>query len=207
MIFPELGEIGVHLKKGQPVRLRPSFYSMSKLGSPTEIVEIYAEVMSEYENEKLRIDQHKTALGVIYACAEDSEDRLEQVFGCYVVARDGKTFKYKLGQINPLHILPLARSLMRHGVVGAVPPLPRSADKEPEYLREFHAREHAATAMAHLGMSERDAWACTMTSLVLALRQKYPPTSKEAPGIDAPSAEEFDAAMEWAAKIDKLRGE
>lgn len=204
MIFPDLGEIGIHMEGGVNLVLRPSFYAMSKLGSPAEIVEIFADVMSEYSTAKLQEDQHRTALAVLYACAPDNDTLVVTAFGHYAEAgKDG--MQYVQGLANPALVLVFARTLMRHGVIGNAPALPRHVDAEPTYMREFHAREHAAIAMAHLGMSERDAWACTMTSLALAMRQKYPPSSKDSPGVDAPSAEEFDAAMEWADKLDALR--
>lgn len=207
MIFPDLGEIGINFEKGAALRLRPSFYAMSKLGSPTEIVEIFADVMSEYTSDNLLAYQHRAAISVLCACAPDNYKRTAALFGKY--ADDGTHHgKFIPGLVSPGHALALARSLLHHGIIGKVPPLPKAHDDADEtgYMAEFHAREYAAVAMAHLGMSERDAWGCTMTSMTLALRQKFPPPpAKDKAVTNAPNAEEYDAAMAWADKIDALR--
>ena len=56
--------------------------------------------------------------------------------------------------------------------------------------------------MAHLGIGERDAWAMTMTSLVAALRAKFPQ-----PKSASPTVEEHDATMAWFERVQAMRGE
>lgn len=100
-------------------------------------------------------------------------------------------------------ILPLARCLIQHGVTGVNKPMPRKTDEASDYVKEFYAAEHVALAVAPLGMTERDAWNATMTSLVAALRAKYPPV--DANGSSAPTADEHDAAMEWFERVEAKR--
>lgn len=139
---------------------------MTQLGTPAEIVDVFARVMSDPITEKHQADQFADALAVVVAC---SEQDLSDVFGYY-----DQDLVYRPGTADVEHLVPLARCLLKHGVTGALPPLPRRHDEEPNYSGEFVAREYVATAIAHLGLSEREAWSMTMTGLIGALRAKYP---------------------------------
>jgi hypothetical protein len=197
MILTDIGEVGVHVGERVYV-LRPSLYAMSRLGEPSEIVGLFSSVMSDSPS---LVD----ALSVLYACADDD---ISEVFG--LIDGDGEKIAYQPGQAESAQIIPLSRCLLRHGITGALPPLPRSADEEPEYVQEFDARAHVALAMAHLGVSERDAWQMTMTSLVGALRAKFPANSNDSPGSRAPSVEETEATLEWHDRVlaarEKMKG-
>ncbi|WP_313397146.1 DUF6246 family protein [Stutzerimonas nitrititolerans] len=196
MILTETGEVGVHVGDSVYV-LRPSLYAMTQIGEPAKIVEVYATVMFDGLEGRAADDQFADALMVIHAC---SEEDLCDVFGCY-----DEQLRYKSGAADPEHVLPLARCLLRHGVTGVQKPLPRRADDEPEFVREFVARDHVALAVAHLGVSEREAWQMTMTSLVGALRAKFPPAPDQSPGARAPTKEEHEATEEWFARIEEKR--
>jgi hypothetical protein len=139
-------------------------------------------------------------LGVLFACCEED---VSDLFG-YVDSTD-KGLKYVPGKTSIDDVRILAQALLRHGVIGVAKELPRPADEEPRYLQAFEARELAAVAMAHLQMTESEAWNMTMTGLVGALRVKFPPTAQGAPGYDAPSIEEHDAAMAWYERVEAAR--
>lgn len=202
MILTEIGEVGVYAGE-QVVRLRPSLYAMSRLGDPVEIVETFATVMGGAEDDAQARRLFQAALGVIYACVGDDVDP-SSLFGSYETASGA--LEYVPGAAPVEHVVLLARCLLKHGVTGALPPLPRRpGDDEPVYVKEFQARDHVATAMAHLGVSERDAWNLTMTGLVGALRAKFPPAESNAPGARAPTKEEHSATMAWFDKIDAKR--
>lgn len=189
MILTSIGEVGVAMDDKQ-YRLRPSLYAMSTLGEPEEIVHVYASVVSEVPHKSQLAD----ALAVIHAC---SDADVSEVFGCFVPARVGKGLRFKRGKAPLEHIIPIAQSLLRHGITGALEPLPRRADEEPEYVTEFDARGYVSVAMAHLGVSSKDAWQMTMTELAGALRAKFPPSESDAPGARAPSKSEMEEALEW----------
>ncbi|OAE52880.1 glycoprotein [Achromobacter insolitus] len=193
MILTEIGEVGVYAGEAHYV-LRPSLYAMSRIGPPAEIVSVYASVMGEAPPV---ID----ALGVIYAC---SGDDLTEIFG-HVAAEESGGLTYVPGRAPVEHIVHIARCLLKHGVTGALPELPRRPGDEPEYVKEFDARAHVALAMAHLSMSEREAWDTTMTALVGALRAKFPRPESNAPGSKAPSKEEHEATMEWFERVECAR--
>lgn len=195
MILTEIGEIGI-TAGDQHYKLRPSLYAMTQIGEPAEIVRVYASVMSDVPHK----DQFGDALIVIHAC---SDEDLSGLFGAYEAAERG--VKYVPGSAPPEHIIPLAQCLLKHGVTGALPPLPRKADEEPEFVQEFDARAHASLAIAHLGMSSAEAWQMTMTELVGALRAKFPPTESNAPGAKAPTKEQMEATMEWFDRVEAKR--
>ncbi len=194
MILTEVGEIGVHAGEALYV-LRPSLYAMSRIGSPAEIVAVYAAVMADTP---AVID----ALGVVYACCDND---LTDIFGHVEPAADGGGLTYVPGRAPVEHVVYIARCLLKHGVTGALPELPRRPDDEPEYVKEFDARAHVALAMAHLGMSEREAWNITMTALVGALRAKFPRPESNAPGARAPTKEEHEATMAWFDRVEAAR--
>lgn len=192
MILTETGEIGVHVGDCVHV-LRPTLYAMTQIGEPAQIVEAYAMVMQDGLQGRVLDDQFAEALMVVHAC---SDTDLSEIFGSL-----DERLRYRPGSADPLHILPLARCLLRHGVTGSQEPMPRRGDDEPEFVREFVAREHVSLAVAHLGISEREAWQMTMTSLVGALRAKFPP-DPNAPGAKSPGADDHDAAMAWFDRIE-----
>ncbi len=189
-VFTEVGEIGIHVGNSTYL-LRPSLRAMAQLGEPAEIVQTFASVMQ---------GDFLDSLGVLYACCE------EDISDLYGVCEPGiGGVKYTPGAAPAAHVVPLAQCLMRHGVVGVAKPLPRRADAEDQYMTEFDAREHAALAMAHLGLTEREAWNMTMTGLVAALRAKFPPSAKDSPGARAPTKEEHDETMAWFERVEAAR--
>ncbi len=188
-ILTEIGEVCIHA--GRDVLLRPSLAAIASLGDPREIVEVFARVMA---------GDHMDSLGVVFACAEED---VSDLFGCYEFR--GDAIRYTSGTAPAAHVVPLAQCLMRHGVVGVAKPLPRRADAEDQYLTEFDAKEHAALAMAHLGLTEREAWNMTMTGLVAALRAKFPPSTKDSPGARAPTREEHEATEAWYERVLEAR--
>lgn len=201
MILTETGEIGVHAGDRVHV-LRPSLYAMSQIGEPAQIVEIYAAVMTEGLQGKASADQFGEALAIIHACADAD---VSDLFGQFYFSEHRQRFIYRRGLADPKDVLILARSLLRHGITGVLPPLPRKAGSEEEYSAEFVARDYVALAIAHLGMSEREAWAMTMTGLVSALRAKFPQPESQGPGAKAPSKEQHAATEAWFDKIEAKR--
>jgi len=196
VILTESGEIGVHVNDRVYV-LRPSLYAMTQLGDPRAIVETYAEIMAYQHTPALKWTQFKLALSVLHVCGQDD---LTDVFG--YVNEQGKYVK-KLAEFDDVVVL--AQSLMRHGVVGAQKPLPSSAERGQTYAEAFDAAEYVSSAIAHLGMTEREAWESTMTSLAGAFRAKFPPTESDAPGAKAPTREEHEATEAWFDEVDKRR--
>lgn len=183
MILAEIGEVGIHAG-ADCYKLRPSLYAISQLGTPEEIVEIYARVMGASP-------PLADALHVIFCCAEDD---VSHIFGHFDEDR-----KFVPGRAPAEHAIHIARALLRHGVTSALPP--QGEPKDEDYTPRFVAREHVAVAMAHLGASSRDAWQMTMTELVGAMRAKFPPLPEiDAKGKPRPpkmTKDEYEATMEY----------
>lgn len=190
MILTEIGEVGVSVD-GRMYVLRPSLYAMTQIGEPDEIVRVYSSVMSEQPHPF----QFDDALAVLYACSPD--EVTDHLFGGYEPTKNG--LKLASGILPESHVVPLAQCLMKHGITGAHEPLPRRADEEPEFVKEFDALAHVSLAIAHLGMSSEQAWQVTMTELVGALRAKFPQT--DAPGANAPSIDEVEETLDWHDKV------
>lgn len=195
MVLTDIGEIGVNWD-GQRFILRPSLFAMTQLGSPEEIVRVYASVM----HEETHADQLEDALAVIYACSDDRDaELLSKVFGSLVKAVRGAGWRYKQGAAPMTDVLPLARCLMRHGVVGDYDPLPVPANKDKEYTTEFKARDHVSLAVAHLGVTSKEAWNMTMTEIVGGLRAKFPEAEAHAKAEAAkyPSDDDMKFLMDY----------
>lgn len=202
----EIGEIGLEYL-GREYRLRPSFAAMARLGTPAEIVEAFGLLFGAppeptgnpvLDRPRWRVwgrEQFRAALSVLYACCDDDLSAL--------IGWTTERMTYRPGAMPAANITVLARELLRHGVVGDVPADPRQP-KRGKFAAEFHARDFAAMAMAHLGLSEADAWQMTMTGFILAMRAKFPPPETPTKD-DAPSEEAHDATMAWLAAVNAKR--
>ena len=204
-IHTEIGEIGID-HAGRSYRLRPSFAAMASMGSPAEIVELFGQVLGPPPTptghpwadaprfKRWGRERFRAALTVLYACSEDDIGPL--------VGGISPRMAYQPGAVPMDDVITLAQSLLKHGVVGDVP-AEAAKPKRGTYSKEFKARDFVALAMAHLGASEADAWAMTMTSFTLAMRAKFPPQAQ--PGDNSPSLDAQDATMSWLAAVNAKR--
>lgn len=196
-----VGEIGVSLGDTDYL-FRPSLSAMDSLGSPAEIVNKFAILFSApklnpiWPKSSYRAWERElmaTAYDVLVACCADDVTPLLGHMG-------SKWGSFVPGAIPAQDMVHLARSLMRHGVVGLKPEgRPIKGQKKEEYSKEFNAREFVAQATAHLGLSSAEAWQMTMTEFSGAMQSKFgkPET--------LPPAEEHDEAMLRLAEINRLR--
>lgn len=217
-----VGEVGIETE-GRSYLLRPSLFSMSRVGTPAEIIQICAVLMAEEPEDptllkafrKLRFDY---ALTVLYACAGDQDigdlvgglvpanrpmpELYSRPFQLHELRQLNSRPRYVAGVMPMEAILAIARSLVRHGVMGNIEPTSSTGKPEKgEYLSEFKAVDYASAAMAHLGMSESEAWAMTMTTFISAMRSKYPRDEKKA----ALTGEQVDSTLFKLKKINELR--
>lgn len=182
-----IGEIGVQDGEKQWF-FRPSLQNIEALGSPTEIVEKFALCHSEISEESFL-----AAVDVLWACCESGNP--EELTGVTGTVSNG----WIHGLVPAAECLMLARSLMNHGVGGDADPA-KAVGKKSDYTSEFHARDIVAAAVAHLGVSERDAWAMTMTSFVRAMKSKY-----GEPKQTTPTIQEHEESTKWLEKINRAR--
>lgn len=189
--------------------LNPSFLSMSRIGTPKDIVSVFLKAHAgHYPTHRItdvKLLQNTLArcyaemviasvMAVQACCAED----ISSIVGEHSITSKGKLVM-RPGQLPIADIIQLARHLMRHGVMGDQPPEEATSNKG-EYSSRFEVRSFVYMAVAHLGMSEADAWNMTMTSFRAAMNAKYPPPDK--PKI--PSQEHYDEVMDWADKMAAL---
>lgn len=181
---------------------RPSLAAMDSLGSPHEIVEKFRILFTPPKHNPIwpvaayrawEREVMATAYDVLLACCESDVTPLLGHMG-------SKWGSFVPGAMPTTDMVHIARSLMRHGVIGLPPEgrLAKKPDKE-EYAPEFKAREFVAQAIAHLGLSSAEAWNLTMTEFSGAMQSKFgkPET--------LPPAEEHNDAMARLAEINRLR--
>lgn len=221
-VITAIGEQGLTHPDGREVVFRPSLYAMSQLGTPKEIVELFAAIherpyliesmpfdapgqiaAAEVVNRKIVRDHWLNMLflswQVMYACAD--------VDPTPFIGEPGTGYKsYRPGLVDPEIMLVIARALLRHGLVGPV------ANKPPEQLEaeaaehqgkrgivEFDALEYVSKAVTHLGMSEAEAWNMTITSFGAHWAAKYGEHKEKR------HSEEHDNTMKWLAAVNKVR--
>lgn len=163
----------------------PSFLNMTKIGTPTEIVEIFSIVFGVTDNisEQLAID---TVNKVLTACCESD---------CSVITGYLNGDNDKITQIEGL--LPiedriiLAQHLLKHGLIGEIEK--KKKNEGTDYSHEFHAKKFVYMAVAHLNMSEDKAWNMSMTAFQEAMNAKFPTNDK-----DIVSQDDYDSAMAYA---------
>lgn len=179
---------------------RPSLAAMDSLGSPSEIVTKFGILFSApklnpiwpvpayraWEREVMA-----TAYDVLMACCDEDVSPLLGHMG-------SKWGSFVPGAMPTQDMVHIARSLMRHGIIGLKPEGRLMAKPKEEYVPEFKPREFVAQAIAHLGLSSAEAWNLTMTEFSGAMQSKFgkPETLP---------IEEHDEAMSRLAEINKLR--
>ena len=201
-----IGEIGLEYGS-RAIVLRPSLAAMDSLGDPEEIVKLFSDLFSRVpeptrspEYNALLYKEHWekitwTAYAVIAACAdEDITD-----FIGYQGERYGS---FKQGKVPLDNLVPIARSLLKHGIVG---------DVERDHFGEqengatnstprFDARVFVSMATTNLGYSEAEAWNMTVTSFILAAQAKGGKRNS-----NTPPKEHVEGIAEWSKLVEAAR--
>ncbi|WP_312209793.1 DUF6246 family protein [Pseudescherichia sp.] len=191
---------------GREIFLNPSFLAMSRIGAPEEIVRLFVTVHAgHYPTHRISepaimrdvlarcfAEMAAAAARVVTACCTEN---ISQLIGVYIITAKGK-LSYRPGRLAVHDVIELARHLIRHGVMGDQPP-EQLKGRNNEYSNKFDARSFVYTAVAHLGMSEADAWNMTMTSFRAAMNAKFPTQEKD----KIPTEEAYDEVMDWADKM------
>lgn len=188
-VLVEAGDVGIYGENLPPFVLRPSLRNIATLGTPVEIVAMFARVMGPIDPADVW-GAIMDARIVLWACAEGAVDKAHLVLGS----------GFENGALAADQVVALARHMLINGVVG---PLSPDAAPSTSPLEEFEASTFASLAVAHLGTSVEDAWDMSMTSLVQALKAKFPDLGKPAHG--GPSRKELDATMQWFENVQRGR--
>ncbi len=185
----ECGFVRAQTADGVEFTFTPSIGRIAALGSPAEIVELYA---------RLHGPAAAQAAADVLAGLCDQED-LSPLLGEPEVRPEGITM---IGGAMPAEErVIVARHLMQHGICGAARPGAPGRAKHGRFSARFDAAEYVAAARVHLGLSSADAEALSMTELQRMLEMKFPESSQQ---YDVPSREEYDAHM---AAFERLRKE
>ncbi|EFQ8851059.1 hypothetical protein H0F83_004436 [Salmonella enterica subsp. enterica serovar Kedougou] len=191
---------------GKELFLNPSFLAMSRIGTPEQIVDAFVKVHAGHypkhriadpqilkaANARCFADMAAAAANVVRHC---SEVDVAEVIGSYSLSTTGRLI-FKPGVLPVEDVIQLARHLILHGVMGDQPP-EEFESKKGEYSDKIDVRTFVYTAVAHLGMSEADAWNMTMTSFRAAMNAKFPQKEKG----KVPTQEKYDEVMDWAEQM------
>lgn len=173
MVITDIGQVGINTPSGRFI-LTPSLAAIASLEDPAEM---YSDLTHPETPHQWRIE---TAHRVILACSPDKSIAQflgRRKIGKPRVRRGVKTTRYATAYVDDIHAIAIADNLMFHGMIGKVETTVKP--KESDFTSTFKPIEWMAAAVAHLGVTEQSAWQMTMTSILNALKTKFPPSEKE----------------------------
>ncbi|PNU36554.1 DUF6246 family protein [Serratia marcescens] len=189
---------------------RPSFGNMSRIGSPAEIVERFAEL---HTSEAPRLLSAAVAaygeipgwllayinspsfsssaifagMIVMQACCDDDISAL--VGELRPSKRGRRAFVFRRGSLPASDIIILGQSLITHGIIGKAKVRRLQRHETNSFVSEFSAFEYISAARNHFSMPRAEAEQLTMTEFQLLINAKYP----DQKGL---TAEEYDAVAD-----------
>lgn len=203
----EIGELRISLAD-KSFFFKPSFRAMNEIGTPKEIVEMYAtlngadylQTMQHIEGlpPGAQIQVMKTVSKPVYgrhvlsaayivmqACCEEDVSML--IGGWKPTARG---VRYVPGVMPVSDIIIIARNLIDHGIIGKSPlKVPQRSESQKQTTNEFNASQYIISARTHFGMTREEAEDLSMTEFQQMIKNKYP----EPPGM---TREEYDQAYD-----------
>lgn len=189
----EIGEMRISLAD-KSFFFKPSFRAMNEIGTPKEIVEVYARLNGidyvaplqhvEYLPFGAQMQVMKTiskpaygrhvlsaAYIVMQSCCEDDASVL---IGGWKPTPRG--VRYVPGIMPVSDIIIIARNLMQHGIIGKSPlKIPERLEEQgKKTTNEFHASQYIISARTHFDMSRDEAENLSMTEFQMMIKNKYP---------------------------------
>ncbi|EIH4118657.1 hypothetical protein CHO22_003562 [Escherichia coli] len=189
----EIGEMRISLAD-KSFFFKPSFRAMNEIGTPKEIVEVYAKLNGidyvaplqhvEYLPFGAQMQVMKTiskpaygrhvlsaAYIVMQSCCEDDASVL---IGGWKPTPRG--VRYVPGIMPVSDIIIIARNLMQHGIIGKSPlKVPERLEEQgKKTTNEFHASQYIISARTHFDMSRDEAENLSMTEFQMMIKNKYP---------------------------------
>lgn len=189
----EIGEMRISLSD-RSFFFKPSFRAMNEIGTPKEIVEVYARLNGidyvaplqhvEYLPFGAQIQVMKTISKPVYgrhvlsaayivmqSCCEDDASVL---IGGWKPTPRG--VRYVPGIMPVSDIIIIARNLMQHGIIGKSPlKVPERLEEQgKKTTNEFHASQYIISARTHFDMTRDDAENLSMTEFQMMIKNKYP---------------------------------
>lgn len=212
----EIGEMCISLSD-RSFFFKPSFRAMNEIGTPKEIVEVYAKLNGidyvaplqhvEYLPFGAQMQVMKTISKPVYgrhvlsaayivmqSCCEDD---ISVLIGGWKPTPRG--VRYVPGIMPVSDIIIIARNLMQHGIIGKSPlKVPERLEEQgKKTTNEFHASQYIISARTHFDMTRDEAENLSMTEFQMMIKNKYP----EPKGL----TKEERAAEYDQAKVDRER--
>lgn len=212
----EIGEMRISLSD-RSFFFKPSFRAMNEIGTPKEIVEVYAKLNGidyvaplqhvEYLPFGAQMQVMKTISKPVYgrhvlsaayivmqSCCEDD---VSVLIGGWKPTPRG--VRYVPGIMPVSDIIIIARNLMQHGIIGKSPlKVPERLEEQgKKTTNEFHASQYIISARTHFDMTRDEAENLSMTEFQMMIKNKYP----EPKGL----TKEERAAEYDQAKVDRER--
>lgn len=189
----EIGEMRISLSD-RSFFFKPSFRAMNEIGTPKEIVEVYARLNGidyvaplqhvEYLPFGAQMQVMKTISKPVYgrhvlsaayivmqSCCEDD---VSVLIGGWKPTPRG--VRYVPGIMPVSDIIIIARNLMQHGIIGKSPlKVPERLEEQgKKTTNEFHASQYIISARTHFDMTRDDAENLSMTEFQMMIKNKYP---------------------------------
>ena len=189
----EIGEMRISLSD-RSFFFKPSFRVMNEIGTPKEIVEVYAKLNGiDYVAPLQRVEclpfgaqmqvmktiskpvygRHvlSAAYIVMQSCCEDDASVL---IGGWKPTPRG--VRYVPGIMPVSDIIIIARNLMQHGIIGKSPlKVPERLEEQgKKTTNEFHASQYIISARTHFDMTRDEAENLSMTEFQMMIKNKYP---------------------------------
>lgn len=189
----EIGEMRISLSD-RSFFFKPSFRAMNEIGTPKEIVEVYARLNGidyvaplqhvEYLPFGAQMQVMKTISKPVYgrhvlsaayivmqSCCEDD---ISVLIGGWKPTPRG--VRYVPGIMPVSDIIIIARNLMQHGIIGKSPlKVPERLEEQgKKTTNEFHASQYIISARTHFDMTRDEAENLSMTEFQMMIKNKYP---------------------------------
>lgn len=189
----EIGEMRISLSD-RSFFFKPSFRAMNEIGTPKEIVEVYARLNGidyvaplqhvEYLPFGAQMQVMKTLSKPVYgrhvlsaayivmqSCCEDD---ISVLIGGWKPTPRG--VRYVPGIMPVSDIIIIARNLMQHGIIGKSPlKVPERLEEQgKKTTNEFHASQYIISARTHFDMTRDEAENLSMTEFQMMIKNKYP---------------------------------
>lgn len=189
----EIGEMRISLSD-RSFFFKPSFRAMNEIGTPKEIVEVYAKLNGidyvaalqhvEYLPFGAQMQVMKTISKPVYgrhvlsaayivmqSCCEDD---ISVLIGGWKPTPRGVRYVPGIMPVNDIVII--ARNLMQHGIIGKSPlKVPERLEEQgKKTTNEFHASQYIISARTHFDMTRDEAENLSMTEFQMMIKNKYP---------------------------------
>lgn len=189
----EIGEMRISLSD-RSFFFKPSFRAMNEIGTPKEIVEVYAKLNGidyvaplqhvEYLPFGAQMQVMKTISKPVYgrhvlsaayivmqSCCEND---ISVLIGGWKPTPRG--VRYVPGIMPVSDIIIIARNLMQHGIIGKSPlKVPERLEEQgKKTTNEFHASQYIISARTHFDMTRDEAENLSMTEFQMMIKNKYP---------------------------------